>query len=96
MNYIADILVIRQLIYCVSLQSIHWENWKHFLNKSKSLKQFCDVMDEENEKSAQNSDDTDYETDEEALGNHFQHDIIQQIIPNFCKALRHLEFYFNV
>ena len=30
-------------------------------------------MDEENEKSAQNSDDTDYETDEEALGNHFQH-----------------------
>ena len=53
-------------------------------------------MDEENEKSAQNSDDTDYETDEEALGNHFQHDIIQQIIPNFCKALRHLEFYFNV
>ena len=73
MKYIADILVIRQLIYCVSLQSIHWENWKHFLNKSKSLKQFCDVMDEENEKSAQNSDDTDYETDEEALGNHFQH-----------------------
>ena len=30
-------------------------------------------MDEENEKSAQNSDDTDYETDEEALGNHFRH-----------------------
>ena len=73
MKYIADILVIRQLIYCVSLQSIHWENWKHFLNKSKTLKQFCDVMDEENEKSAQNSDDTDYETDEEALGNHFRH-----------------------
>ena len=30
-------------------------------------------MDEENEKSAQNSNDTDYETDEEALGNNFQH-----------------------
>ena len=46
---------------------------KTFFNNSKSLKQFCDVMDEENEKSAQNSDDTDYETDEEALGNHFRH-----------------------
>ena len=33
-------------------------------------------MDEENEKSAENLDDTDYETDEEALGNHFQTYII--------------------